>query len=919
MMKLMLSLLLSVVGCSAAFAQAGEEIPVGINDNVKHIQIRFDHVNRGTTWFTSSSLGTIRQRSQTDAPDYADWVLIPTGKKKEINGSSYEGYRIWNANSALFLSEPEKTFEYHTGWGEQCSYTAKSGFSYADAAEFWIVPSRNLVSYFGETAGEKIQDGWWDDTYCLVTDAPGRQPNNFCSNEFGTLDYGFVECCNLPIPGFSNYYFGANNLLTITESESSLLEDFRKVHAYYSAKSVEAGTAPGTFKAAYVNAFRQTLDEAEEILNDLDADISAANIFKITSEINSSYLDMVMNGQNPLADGLYRFVSDEVNPMTSSHVSIASRDDVLYWKSDNAFDPSQIWQVSYDSNTGYYNVVNALTGKSITYNHMILPGAVDQLAIRHAEQGGEGNLFSLGIPHQSYPGVSYYLQPGSMDWGTVMESLIDNYREASWQLVGVSQRELDLALLQPTYKDLLNEASSIVEGIHIKNGDFSDTPFLARDGKSLLQDWSIRHRTGNSTEGRNGDATYTNGDVTLHGFAEYWRSGALYDGCISQTLKGLPSGTYRLEADMIAANEDNEEIHGVSLFASVGAKSFGQNVSTKYDLPEHFVLEFTVDQNRTDVTVGMKMEGTNAVWAAIDNVQLTCLESAASDYLKRQVAYRELCALYGNMKDVTVATQSDIDAFRAALDSYNTGYADNYVLADGTELDGVSLYANKFTYTRKFGTTNWQSLYVPAPIPVSSLDEQGLRAAYINAFHQYDTDGDNVPDQLTMEIFYINKGVLFANNPYMIRATSTGNKSIEASNVLVETVENGSIDCSSTTYKYTVTGRYQKTPNAELKGNGYYIISGGALSQLSATSTASLGAERWFLNVESRGAQYMDAPLPRTIKIRAIDEDGTVEETTISTVEADGDADGSIYDILGRRVQNAGKGIYIQNGKKVLR
>lgn len=907
---------------NVVFAQAGEEISVGINDNVKHIQIRFDHVNRGTTWFTSSSLGTIRQRSQADAPDYADWVLIPTGNKKEINGSSYEGYRIWNANSALFLSEPEKTFQSHWHDAEDCSYTAKSGFSYADAAEFWIVPSRNLVSYFGETASEKIEEGWWDGTYCLVTDAPGRQPNDHCSNEFATLDYGFVECCNLPIPGFSNYYFGANCLLTITESESSLLEDFRKVHAYYSAKNVEAGTVPGTFKAEYVNAFRQVLAEAGEVLDDLDADISAANIFRITSEINSSYLDMVLNGQNPIPDGYYRFVSDAVGVATSSHVSIASRDEVLYWKSDDVFDPSQIWSVSYDSNTGYYNVKNALTGKIIADHGFYLPGTLDQLAIRHSERGNRVDLYSLGIPHESYPGVSHYLNHGHLQdtWDVFKESYVDLYSDAPWQLVSVSQRELDLALLQPTYKNLMNEASNIVEGVHVKNGDFSEASFTRIENKSLLQDWSIRQHTGNTTEGYMRDATYTNGDATLSGFAEYWLGWALNNGCISQTLNGLPSGTYRLEADMIAANEANEEIHGVLLFASVDAKSFEQNVSTKYNLPEHFVLEFTVDQNRTDVTVGMKMEGTNAVWAAIDNVQLTCLESAASDYLKSKVAYRELCALYGNMKDITVATQSDIDALRAALDSYNAEYVDNYVLADGTVLDGVALYANQFTYTRKFGTTSWQSLYVPAEIPVSSLDKQGLRAAYINAFHQYDTDGDNVPDQLTMEIFYINKGTLFANHPYMIRATSTGEKTIVANNVFVETVEGGSIDCSSTTYKYTVTGRYHKTPADELKSNGYYIMSGGAFSQLSASSTATLGAERWFLNIESRGAQYMDAPLPKSIKIRAIDEDGSVEETYINTIDAaDVDVNGALYDVMGRRVQNATKGIYIQNGKKMLR
>lgn len=543
--------------------------------------------------------------------------------------------------------------------------------------------------------------------------------------------------------------------------------------------------------------------------------------------------------------------------------------------------------------------------------------------------------------------------------------------------------------------------------------------------------------------------------MRIDGFAELWRHDVITtDGEIKQVVKNLPAGTYRLEADMIAANKANQEADNVFLFAQTSDGEFKLNVSTEYDKPQHFVLEFTTT-NMGDATIGMRAIGWGtANWAAMDNVKLTCVESKLGDMLRAGIpalqekvqeytvdcsagilksrvglgaefietpttelavvnsparvdAHYETQAfivldrpldagdrvyvsfdykssedadiftsadttpggdfLYdypmGNLHSTTewqtynneiIAAKSGVGCFvlnlsnygkdvefqfknikvsrvkrestpedladlHAAMKSYYNTYQADYTLVDGTVLDHETrFYTNKFTYTRKFGTTGWQSLYVPAPLPVSSLSEQGLRAAYINAFHQYDTDGDDVPDQLTMEIFYVNKGTLYPNHPYLGRATTTGDKTIVAENVTVEPAEEGSVDCSSTTYKYTVTGRYQKTTAAEIKSNGYYIMSGGSLSTLSASSNANLGAERWFLNIENRGAQYMDVPLPKTIKIRAIDEDGTIEETAITDIELGGNADGEMYDLIGRRVQNAGKGVYIQNGKKVM-
>ena len=62
-----------------------------------------------------------------------------------------------------------------------------------------------------------------------------------------------------------------------------------------------------------------------------------------------------------------------------------------------------------------------------------------------------------------------------------------------------------------------------------------------------------------------------------------------------------------------------------------------------------------------------------------------------------------------------------------------------------------------------------------------------------------------------------------------------------------------------------------------------------------------------YLNVPSTGAQ--------ALRLRFVDADGTTRIFGIMTQSSDE----RIYDLTGRRVRQAGKGVYIVNGKKVLR
>ena len=118
-------------------------------------------------------------------------------------------------------------------------------------------------------------------------------------------------------------------------------------------------------------------------------------------------------------------------------------------------------------------------------------------------------------------------------------------------------------------------------------------------------------------------AKYESDEAYIDGFIEYWISGQpLGDGAISQTLTAMPAGKYKLTVDIIATDQNKgEEVHGAQLFATGGYIDSYQNVSTKNGVPQHFELTFF--NNGSDLTLGLRTNGTNANWIAADNFTLT--------------------------------------------------------------------------------------------------------------------------------------------------------------------------------------------------------------------------------------------------------------------------------------------------------
>lgn len=245
-------------------------------------------------------------------------------------------------------------------------------------------------------------------------------------------------------------------------------------------------------------------------------------------------------------------------------------------------------------------------------------------------------------------------------------------------------------------------------------------------------------------------------------------------------------------------------------------------------------------------------------------------------------------------------------------------------LTDGEDYTNTKLkMRDRITYTREFKNTEWQAWYVPFDIDYDAISED-FTAASLNAVHQYDDDDDGVFERWTLEILKLKSGdVIRANMPYMIRAKEIGEHNFVVENAILYPAEENSLDCSSIRVHYTFKGNYSLMDGQVLRDNGWFAPGGGSLVTPSAGS--NLKAYRWLLMPEARGG-YETFFAPKRINIVIGDEEGeltAIEEVPLTFSEL---WPADVYDLNGRLVKaqaenldNLPKGIYLVNGKKIVK
>ena len=201
---------------------------------------------------------------------------------------------------------------------------------------------------------------------------------------------------------------------------------------------------------------------------------------------------------------------------------------------------------------------------------------------------------------------------------------------------------------------------------------------------------------------------------------------------------------------------------------------------------------------------------------------------------------------------------------------------DNDSYANDSQIDGADV-----SYTRNFTNVNWQAIYLPFSLKYEDWKDD-FELAYINAVHQNDNDEDGVIDETLIEVIKIKSGSTVPNMPYLIRAKTTGVKTISVENATVYAAEEESVDCSTTIAKFTFTGNYSTVSYETMSKNKYYTMVGGEQDytlvggQLGFIGDDSgLKPFRWYMKVESRNSRYNTSNAARAITVSVIDEEAT--------------------------------------------
>lgn len=219
------------------------------------------------------------------------------------------------------------------------------------------------------------------------------------------------------------------------------------------------------------------------------------------------------------------------------------------------------------------------------------------------------------------------------------------------------------------------------------------------------------------------------------------------------------------------------------------------------------------------------------------------------------------------------------------------------------------------SYTRTFNNTNWQALYVPFSMSYNDWKDD-FEVARINAFYEYDKDNDGMIDKQVLEILPVleGNGDLKPNTPYLIKAKTSGEKTITVKDATLYVTEEKSIECSTVETKYTFTGTYSQMKG--LESSGYYFMSLGSL-KTAPNDDIYLGAFRWYMTVENKEGMLI---IPSAnIKIRIVGKEDEEEATDIISPTKNGL--NHIFTLDGIRinatsVENLKPGLYIINGKK---
>lgn len=167
---------------------------------------------------------------------------------------------------------------------------------------------------------------------------------------------------------------------------------------------------------------------------------------------------------------------------------------------------------------------------------------------------------------------------------------------------------------------------------------------------------------------------YFNGNAYLKEFLEMWQPNyAVGEVYASQDITGLPSGIYRLGADIIATRQNVEDSKGEAKGVHLFIDSDSVAVATEDGKPERF--EVYADVKGNSLTIGIAGTEVTANWVAWDNITL--------EYLGGYTPGDVNCDDKHTMNDVVMTVNAVLEKPSAKLHPYAADVNDDDVIAMG--------------------------------------------------------------------------------------------------------------------------------------------------------------------------------------------------------------------------------------------
>ena len=361
---------------------------------------------------------------------------------------------------------------------------------------------------------------------------------------------------------------------------------------------------------------------------------------------------------------------------------------------------------------------------------------------------------------------------------------------------------------------------------------------------------------------------------------------AIYNGTFAQTGTGNnPKGWTRsnngwgqqITGLTAAANGVDSETTTAWYYNNNGAWQYGND--GVYTMPlagnQAYVLKFKYRKNGSDWQTWMKASVQNDDEEGLAAVEYpgaadgTSFESATA-YFSTGAAGNYILSIEnnGNAHLTDVSLEKAASTTQTISETATSVQTENYVYAD------VQL-------TRTLSASNWNTFSVPFDMAIP----EGWTVK------EFDSATDNV-------ISFKTATTIVAGKPYLVKPTAN----------VVNPTYNGVIvqNTAGTTdgegdYKFAAQ-IYNKTLATD--GTIAYLATDGTVKKLTSGSIKGLRAY-FIIPAGASGA-----------RIAFIDGD---ETTGISEMKSLPVSNDTIYDLNGRRVQNMGKGIYVVNGKKVVK